>query len=95
MLQDKPGVDDIALEMNKDILRLQTIAERFSKIGSQPELSKQDITKVLKRSFNYMKDRSSAKVIYEQNIKRTQKQLTLKACNNLLAAAKYQSLVQL
>ena len=69
LLQDKPGVDDIALEMNKDILRLQTIAERFSKIGSQPELSKQDITKVLKRSFNYMKDRSSAKVIYEHNIK--------------------------
>jgi len=69
LLQDKPGVDDIALEMNKDILRLQTIAERFSKIGSQPELSKQDITKVLERSFNYMKDRSSAKVIYEFEVK--------------------------
>jgi two-component system, sporulation sensor kinase D len=55
--------------MNKDILRLQTIAERFSKIGSQPELSEQDITKVLKRSFNYMKDRSSAKVIYKLDVK--------------------------
>jgi|TARA_B110000211_G_C14074721_1_gene551527 two-component system, sporulation sensor kinase D len=69
LLQEKPGVDDIALEMNKDILRLQTIAERFSKIGSQPELSEQDITKVLKRSFNYMKDRSSAKVIYKLDVK--------------------------
>jgi len=68
LLQEKPGVDDIALEMNKDILRLQTIAERFSKIGSQPELTEQDITKVLKRSFNYMKDRSSAKVIYKLDI---------------------------
>ena len=69
LLQEKSGVDDIALEMNKDILRLQTIAERFSKIGSQPELSEQDITKVLKRSFNYMKDRSSAKVIYKLDVK--------------------------
>ena len=69
LLQEKSGVDDIALEMNKDILRLQTIAERFSKIGSQPELTEQDITKVLKRSFNYMKDRSSAKVTYKLDIK--------------------------
>ena len=64
LLQDKEGVDDIALEMNKDILRLQTIAERFSKIGSHPELTKLDITKTLKHSFNYMKDRSSSKVLY-------------------------------
>lgn len=64
LLQDKEGEDDIALEMNKDILRLQTIAERFSKIGSQPELTKLDITKTLKHSFNYMKDRSSSKVLY-------------------------------
>lgn len=68
LLQAKEGVDDIAIEMNKDILRLQTIAERFSKIGSQPELVKLDLTKVLKRSFNYMKDRSSAKVKYEMDV---------------------------
>ena len=64
LLQEKEGVDDIALEMNKDILRLQTIAERFSKIGSQPELTRLDLTKTLQRSLNYMKDRSSAKVTY-------------------------------
>lgn len=68
LLQEKPGVDDIALEMNKDILRLQTIAERFSKIGSQPELSNVNISKVLERSFNYMKDRSSAKVNYNFDV---------------------------
>ena len=64
LLQEKEGVDDLALEMNKDILRLQTIAERFSKIGSQPELTRLDLTKTLQRSLNYMKDRSSAKVTY-------------------------------
>jgi len=69
LLHEKPDVDEIALEMNKDILRLQTIAERFSKIGSQPELFNFDITKVLERSFNYMKDRSSAKVNYEFDVK--------------------------
>lgn len=71
LLQAKEGVDDIAIEMNKDILRLQTIAERFSKIGSQPELVKLDLTKVLKHSFNYMKDRSSAKVKYEMDVPST------------------------
>ena len=67
LLQDKEGNEDIVLEMNKDILRLQTITERFSKIGSQPELHSQDINKVVQRSFFYMKDRSSAKINFQLN----------------------------
>lgn len=62
LLQNKPDTDEIASEMNKDILRLQTIAERFSKIGSQPELTDLNLVKIVERSFNYMKDRSSSKI---------------------------------
>lgn len=65
LLQEKEGNEDIVIEMNKDILRLQTIAERFSKIGSQPELQSEDINKVVQRSFYYMKDRSSSKIKFQ------------------------------
>ena len=65
LLQEKEGNEDIVIEMNKDILRLQTIAERFSKIGSQPELQSEDINKVVQRSFYYMKDRSSSKIDFQ------------------------------
>jgi len=65
LLQEKEGNEDIVIEMNKDILRLQTIAERFSKIGSQPELQSEDINKVVQRSFYYMKDRSPSKINFQ------------------------------
>lgn len=65
LLQEKEGNEDVVIEMNKDILRLQTIAERFSKIGSQPELKPEKINKVVQRSFYYMKDRSSSKIIFK------------------------------
>ena len=44
------------------------ITERFSKIGSQPELKNQDITAIVKRSFYYMKDRSSSKIDFKLDI---------------------------
>jgi signal transduction histidine kinase len=62
LLKDKDGMEELAFEMNKDLLRLQTISERFSKIGSQPELYQTDLNKTLERSFFYMKDRSSSKI---------------------------------
>ena len=64
LLQQKEGNEDVAIEMNKDILRLQTIAERFSKIGSQPVLEILDLNKIVSRSVNYIKDRSSSKIDY-------------------------------
>ena len=68
LLHDKEGTDEIASEMNKDILRLQTIAERFSKIGSQPELTSLDVNKVLRRSYHYIKDRSSSKINFKLDL---------------------------
>ncbi|TBW27941.1 HAMP domain-containing sensor histidine kinase [Gramella sp. KN1008] len=46
-------------EMEKDIERLQTITERFSKIGSLPNLRETDIVNATKESFEYLKSRSS------------------------------------
>ena len=55
----------IISEMGKDIERLRTIADRFSKVGSQPVLKDENIKVVLENSVNYMKDRTSQKVDYQ------------------------------
>ncbi|HET9570575.1 MAG TPA: HAMP domain-containing sensor histidine kinase [Bacteroidales bacterium] len=49
-------------EMNKDTQRLQTIAQRFSKIGSKPETTPQDIKPALENAVQYMRNRSSRKI---------------------------------
>ena len=46
-------------EIEKDIDRLQTITERFSKIGSLPTLKKTDIIEETKATFDYLKTRTS------------------------------------
>ncbi|MDN3664677.1 sensor histidine kinase [Algibacter miyuki] len=56
------------LEIEKDIDRLQTITERFSKIGSLPTLEIVDITKETRDSFEYLKSRSSKLIEFEINI---------------------------
>ena len=47
------------VEMEKDISRLETITERFSKIGSSPILEKTNIIEATQNSFDYLKRRSS------------------------------------
>ena len=46
-------------EMEKDIDRLQTITERFSKVGSIPAMKKSDIVAETQASFEYLKSRTS------------------------------------
>ncbi len=49
-------------EIEKDVNRLNTIAERFSKIGSIPILKTYNIVSATKSAFNYLKSRSSKQV---------------------------------
>lgn len=56
-------VDDAHLpEMQKDVERLRVVAERFSKIGSQPTLQNGDLIPVLQNALNYMRGRASKQV---------------------------------
>jgi len=50
---------EITKEIEKDIDRLQTITERFSKIGSVPNLEVHDIVLETRKAFDYLKKRSS------------------------------------
>ena len=56
---------DLIKEFEKDIQRLERITERFSKIGSKPELLQTNLVEVLNSTANYLKTRSSSKVIFE------------------------------
>ena len=56
------------VEMEKDIDRLQTITERFSKIGSVPTLKKIDIVEATKSSYDYLKSRSSKLINFDSII---------------------------
>lgn len=55
-------------EIEKDIYRLQTITERFSKIGSMPTLEKMDIVKETLESYDYLKARSSDLIDFDISV---------------------------
>ena len=52
----------IAEEIEKDVKRLSTIADRFSKIGSMPQKEKTDINSILEEAATYMHHRISGKI---------------------------------
>jgi signal transduction histidine kinase len=57
------GIDEDTLaEIGKDVQRLEVITERFSKIGSVPELQVNDLGIVLEESVQYMMPRTSKKI---------------------------------
>ncbi len=59
------NVDETTIsEIEKDINRLQTITDRFSKIGSEPVLETKDIIEETRTSFDYLKSRFSKQVIF-------------------------------
>ena len=60
------GVDENTIkELNRDIDRLNTITDRFSKIGSTPSLKEEEINTVLLHSVDYIKQRTSKNVRFE------------------------------
>ena len=57
------NVDETTVtEIEKDITRLQTITDRFSKIGSEPILEKRDIVTETQESFDYLQSRFSKQI---------------------------------
>jgi signal transduction histidine kinase len=63
LLKSKGGTKEMILEMEKDIIHLETITDRFSKIGSKPTLENINIVKLLKNTTNYLQSRFPEKVI--------------------------------
>ena len=59
VLQETYPDDELLPEMNKDVQRLQRIAERFSKVGSLPELKEENLCDVIRPVVDYISRRAS------------------------------------
>lgn len=71
--------DPLLPEMDKDIHRLELIAERFSKIGSAPELSPCNISEVVSRVVDYMSRRAPSAVSLSYDVPSDLPQVNLNA----------------
>lgn len=63
ILKENYPHDDLIPEMDKDVKRLEMIAERFSKVGSVPELKEEDLTRIVRSVEEYMSVRISSKIV--------------------------------
>ena len=70
-------------EIEKDIKRLNLISERFSKVGSIPNLEPQEINSVIEQTTSYLKKRSSEHILFE--IKLPQKKVILPFNSQLIS----------
>ena len=69
--------ESMTLEMEKDLERLKTITERFSKIGSKTELKEEDIESIISKSLSYMEKRFSKKIKFNKSLNLVNKNLKI------------------
>jgi signal transduction histidine kinase len=62
VLQHKHPEVSITKELALDVERLEKVTERFSRIGSKPSLTNENIVPVILRTIDYLKSRTSSKV---------------------------------
>ncbi len=71
LLKDEQ-VDELTLtELSKDVNKLKKISERFSKIGSKPELYPENIYAILTNTVQYLRTRVSKKIVFKTNFSET------------------------
>jgi signal transduction histidine kinase len=63
----KPEQEELLLELEKDVKRLELITDRFSKIGSAPKLETTLVDGILEESINYLQIRTSSRVKFTLN----------------------------
>ena len=62
LLKLKDENQDIAQELEKDVERLQVITDRFSKIGSKPELTEQPLILTIEEIIDYLRRRTASNI---------------------------------
>lgn len=65
LIKSKNDNDEIFIEVEKDVRRLELITERFSKIGMPPHLNKSNIISIINNSIEYLKPRTPSKIIFD------------------------------
>ena len=64
VLQQKYPDISLTRELALDVERLEKVTERFSRIGSKPSLNKENVVAIIIKTIEYLKSRSSSKVVY-------------------------------
>lgn len=80
LLKTRYPDDPLLPQMDEDIYRLQNIAERFSKIGSQPTLERMEVMPVVQSAMDYMRARTSNKVAYSLEVKGERREAKAMLC---------------
>ncbi|MBK5271509.1 MAG: HAMP domain-containing histidine kinase [Bacteroidia bacterium] len=62
MLKERPENEKIVRELEKDVNRLRLVSDRFSKIGSKPQLEDLDLVKQISLMIEYMRKRATGKI---------------------------------
>ncbi|MFI5154392.1 MAG: sensor histidine kinase [Chitinophagales bacterium] len=62
MLKENPGDKNIMHELQKDIDRLRLVSDRFSKIGSKPQLEEANLVSQIEHMVEYIRKRATEKV---------------------------------
>lgn len=65
MYPDQPDILEVADELTKDVDRLEMVATRFSKIGSEPDLERVNIYDEIAKVSDYMSKRAPRKVTFD------------------------------
>ena len=73
--------DELIPEMSKDVRRLEIIAERFSKIGSLPETTPENLGEALQRVVDYISRRTSEHVAI--SLRQPERPITVRMCSPL------------
>lgn len=68
LLKEKHPESSSLNEIEKDIERLNLITDRFSKVGSIPELHPNDIIQAIKNTVNYLQKRSSEQIQFKLDL---------------------------
>ncbi|MBR7014727.1 MAG: HAMP domain-containing histidine kinase, partial [Prevotella sp.] len=79
ILRENYPEDELIPEMDKDVKRLQLIADRFSKIGSLPEPVPTSLNELLDHVVDYMNHRTSSQVTMVKDFPDTDVQVPLNA----------------
>lgn len=69
LMREMDPASEPAMEMQKDLDRLKLVADRFSKVGSEPKLEEENLVRRLQEIVAYMQKRSPLKVVISLHVK--------------------------
>jgi signal transduction histidine kinase len=64
ILKDTPGTEKLVPELEKDVMRLRLVSDRFGKIGSTPQLEERNVIAQVSEMMEYVRRRASGRVVF-------------------------------